>query len=120
MATLGRLTISPSEKTSAVTKQQEFLVRACNAVGLKITLNYEVRLKDGRAVSASAHIAGVGPPRGMLIFSSRSQVCDAESELTASGFGCSTYGEPAANEQFDLEGHLEMFADWNGGNLLVN
>jgi hypothetical protein len=102
-----------------VTKQQEFLLRACVAFGLKISIDHEVELASGHRVVAQAHIPDLGPHRGMLIFSSFDELSGAEKELVNSGYGYSVYGIPSPREEFDLESYAEMFVDWNGGQPLA-
>jgi hypothetical protein len=95
-------------------KQQDFLARACSALSLNIKLNFEVRLKSGQLLRSEALVEGVGPSRGMLVFSSYEDVAGAGNELMELGFGYSVYGPPRADEMFDLDSYREMFLDWSG------
>ncbi len=91
-------------------------MNACDALGLSISLDYDVVLSTaGRKIVAKAHISDLGPSRGMLVFSAPEEIHGFERELMELGYGYSVYGEPLPDEQFDLDSYIEMFSDWNGG-----
>jgi hypothetical protein len=96
-----------------VNKQQESLALACDAFGLTIVLDFEVRLRSGRMLKSEALVEGVGPPRGMLVFSTRDVVDGAGPELVAMGYGYSVYAPPPPGQAFDLGAYRELFAEWN-------
>jgi hypothetical protein len=98
-----------------VNKQQESLALACDALGLAIVLDFEVRLRSGRTLKSEALVEGVGPPRGMLVFSKEERVDGAGPELVAMGYGYSVYAPPPPGRAFDLDAYRAMFAKWNEG-----
>ncbi|MFA7542385.1 MAG: hypothetical protein WCZ02_09910, partial [Lysobacterales bacterium] len=85
------------------------------ALGLAVTFDVRVNLSSGREVFAGAHIAGLGPAKGMLVFPSLGRLNGTQDEILDKGYGYSVFGIPPDHEQFDLSSYIEMFEDWNGG-----
>lgn len=95
-------------------KEQEFLLRACAAFDLKASIDHEVTLPSGLRLMAQAHVADLGAPKGMLIFSTFDELSGAAKELVEAGYGYTVYKGALPNEEFDLGSFAEMFADWSG------
>jgi hypothetical protein len=95
-----------------MTRLQNDLVRAGKSLGLRIITPYEVTLPSGRNVVADALIPEIGSPKGMLIVQSYDAIEDITDEIVNCGYGYSVLDEPGADETFDLEAYVDMFADW--------
>lgn len=95
-----------------MTKLQTWVQRACDEVGLKVDLDFDVTFPDGRDVRSIARIRDIGDENGMLIFSNYEKVRGCFENLILLGYGYTVFGEPGGNEVFDLESYKEMFSDW--------
>lgn len=98
-------------------KTQEFLKKACEELGIKILINESIVLGSGSTINVDAHIVGIGPPQGMLVFSANKLSDEARKQLIDLGYGLSSFNEPSQNEDFDISSYIEMFSEWNGGAL---
>ena len=93
-----------------MTKKQEFLKNACDQCGLDIQLNVEVATLSGSNATADAVISQSNGLR-MFIFEITPDRTVLQ-KLREQGDGCSSFGEPLANEKFDLDSYVEMFREW--------
>lgn len=91
---------------------EQHLLRACEELGINISIGYCVQLDTGVQLCAAAHLPTLGSRRGMLIFKSSDEIEDSSDDLVRVGFGYSVIQEPKSDEQFDLDGYREMFEDW--------
>ena len=92
---------------------QEWLARAAAELGVRIVVGYVARLSDETAFPMQALFPDLGGALGMIVLDSADS-CDAVTRrrLVAQGFSISTFSEPLANEEFDVGGYAEMFAEW--------
>lgn len=96
-----------------MSKQQQYLMRAAQELGLRFTLDYVVTLPDGKAITFPAHFPDLSNPSGMLVANRSTEIDTATRKaLIDQGLGLSTYGEPPSNEIFEIEGYIEMFSEW--------
>ena len=95
-----------------MTKLQQWLSTACQAVGLPIDLAFVASLESGHEVHCVARIHGLGAPNGMLIVSNFDAVRSHLRDLERAHYGFSVLDEPSAKEEFDLNGYKDMFRDW--------
>jgi hypothetical protein len=95
-----------------MTRLQDELVRACEALGIRIDLGFKLPCPDGHEVQSIARIYNVGAPNGMLVVRSFEDVRKHQECLDLAGFGFSVLSEPGDREVFDLEGYREMFCEW--------
>lgn len=95
-----------------MTKLQERLVGACDALGLGIDLDFVAPLPSGTRVAALARIANLGGTNGMLIVGSFDEVRGVTDELVAAGYGYSVLSEPNRGEELDLGSFVDMFSEW--------
>lgn len=95
-----------------MTKLEDWLVRACDALRLPIDLGYAARLGDDVEVRSVARIQGVSDRGGMLVFRSYDDVRNFGDGLMRAGYGYTVLDEPRADESFDLNSFAEMFRDW--------
>ena len=89
-----------------------WLIRACNDLGLPAECDFEVVLADGVSLQSIVRIAYLGGQRGMLIFRSYEEIQPYAAELIRAGYGYSVLGDPREKEEFDLDSYVEMFSDW--------
>ena len=94
-----------------MTKRQEFLKNACDRLGLTIQLNVEVTLSSGNKTKADAVISQVNHKFRMFIFEDTTNSKEFQ-RLIDQGDGFTSFGEPGANEKFDLDSYAEMFREW--------
>jgi hypothetical protein len=95
-----------------MTKQQEWLTRACEFLGIGIDLDFKLRCADDHEIESVARIRGVGMPNGMLVIRSFDAVRKYQEYLEVAGYGYSVLTGPGDQETFDLEGYREMFCEW--------
>ena len=98
-----------------MTKLQEELLWACQALGIEIELDFIVVLKDGRKIQTAARIPSLGGYDGMLIVRSVdefSHICDS---FPVEKYGVSVLDEPDDNTEFNLDACKAMFIDWGYG-----
>ena len=94
-------------------KMQEWLYRASHELGLRVEVDYVVKLADGRSLVAKAYFPHLSNPGGILVFDWSDTVdASARRELAATGIGTSTFGAPSPDEKFDIESYRLMFAEW--------
>ena len=92
---------------------QEWLARAAQELGVRVFLAYVAALSDGRQVPTQALFPDLGGTLGTLVFDSADVVDrEAKRDLVAQGYSISTFSQPLAKEEFDLEGYAEMFSEW--------
>lgn len=93
-----------------MTKLQEELLMACQALGIDIELDFIVSLKGGKKIQTAARIPSLGGKEGMLIvksFDEFNQICN---NFPVEKYGVSTLDEP--RQEFNLDAIKEMFIDW--------
>jgi len=90
----------------------DWLVKACNELGLHADVGFLVVLADGHKVHTVARIRDLGDENGMLVVSTYNEVKAYLDEIARSGYGFSVLEEPSAHEIYDLDSHREMFRDW--------
>ena len=92
---------------------QEWLSRAAKELNLRIEVGREVKLSDGRTLTAQVYFPDLSNPGGILVFDWADDVDKkARRELDAKGIGASTFGEPGPKEHFDIDRYREMFSEW--------
>lgn len=69
-------------------------------------------LPDGTVLTPFARMCDLGAPKGMLLFTSFSEIRDYYESLLEQGFGFSVLTEPPPNEEFDIDTYREVFRDW--------
>ena len=91
----------------------QWLLRASEELGLRIIPGYCANLPDGGVIASKALFPDLGSFKGTLVFSSSDAPdrCVRE-RLKNEGYTMSTFSEPLQNEDFDLDGYAEMFAEW--------
>lgn len=94
-----------------MTKKQEILKNACDRFGLCIQQNVEVTLSSGNRTEADAVISQANRKFRMFIFENTTNSKEFQS-LVDQGDGYTSFDEPSANEEIDLEDYAEMFRDW--------
>ena len=95
-----------------MTTLQNWLLKACDALGLRADLAYVATLSDGQEVQTVARIRNLGAEHGMLVVRSYEDVRPFADCLARAGFGYSVLDEPGVDEVFDLDSFKEMFLDW--------
>ena len=95
-----------------MTRLENDLARACEALGIRIDLGFKLSCPDGHEVQSIARIHDVGAPNGMLVIGSFEEVREYRNYLDSAGFGYSVLHEPGDKEVFELEGYREMFCEW--------
>ncbi len=96
-----------------MSKLQEYLVRAAQALGLRLSLDYAITFADGKTISFEVYLPDLGRASGTLVTNSSFKLDSAKrQELLTRGIGLTTYGEPPPNEIFEIEGYIEMFSEW--------
>ena len=96
----------------SMTRRENDLTRACEALGIRIDLGFKLSCHDGHEVRSIARLHDVGAPNGMLVVGTFEEVQDYHSYLISEGFGYSVLDEPGDKEVFDLEIYREMFCEW--------
>ena len=94
---------------------QEGLARAAEELGLRIQLDFVIKLPSGRQILAPVYFPDLGSPKGMLVSPSREGLGDIRDEFLECGYGASFFDEPSLNEEYDVASYAEMFADWGWG-----
>lgn len=89
---------------------QARLVRAANALGLRIEAPWTVELRDGRTLSVQVFLPDLGGPKGMLVASS--DVFTSLPEHLLDEHGWSVLSEPTTDADYTTEGCAEMFTEW--------
>lgn len=95
-----------------MTRQEIYLKRACDEVGLTVDLGFDVACPDGHAIRSVARIRDIGDDNGMLIFNHAKEMWAYRECLTTLGYGYTAYDEPGEDSVFDLESYKELFRDW--------
>ncbi len=105
-------------KGSSMTRLENDLIRACEALGIKIDLGFKLSCPNGHEVRSIARLPHVGAASGMLVVGTFEEVEDHREYLDSEGFGYSVLDQPGDKEVFDLESYREMFCEWGwpGGN----
>src|SRR5438876_12185871 len=99
-----------------MTRLQSFLERACADLGLAIVAPVVLTVREGIQIHAEALIPQLGGAKGMIVVSRYEDLRGIASELPQLGYGYSVLSEPPPWENYDLESHAEMFAEWGWGN----
>lgn len=99
---------------------QSFLQRACNDLGLRIVIPFELEMSDGTKIQAQALLPQLGSANGIVIVKHYSDLKGAASQLSRMGYSYSVLDEPLSSEEFDLRAFAEMFSDWGWGNVTEN
>lgn len=92
-----------------MSKLTDWLLQACNILGLHVDIGFSITLSDGYKLQAVARIHDIGAVNGMLVVLNYNGHLD---ELIQLGYGYAVLEEPMENEVFDLESYREMFKDW--------
>jgi hypothetical protein len=79
---------------------------------LRIELQFELVLGEGRVVRTVARLPDLGAPMGMLIVRSYDEIATCSKELISAGYGYSVLDEPSPGEEFDSQSFRTMFRDW--------
>jgi hypothetical protein len=95
-----------------MTRLEDSLTRACDALGITIELGFKLACPDGYEVISIARIHGVGATNGMLVISRYEDVKTHQECLELAGFGFSVLSGPGDKEVFDLDVYREIFCDW--------
>lgn len=95
-----------------MTKILDWLVKACDELGLGIDAGYVIVLGNGHQIGTVARIRDLGAKNGMLIISQYSQVKQYQDEVKQLGYAFSVLDEPSPQESYDHESFIEMFHDW--------
>jgi hypothetical protein len=95
-----------------MTRLENDLATACEALGIRMDLGFKMSRSDGYEVRSIARIHNVGAPNGMLVVGSFEEVKDYCDYLHSAGFGFSVLDEPGDKEVFDLASYREMFCEW--------
>jgi hypothetical protein len=92
-------------------KNAERFWRACAELGLRAELGFTVTL-PGAVLYPFARICDLGAPKGMLLFTSSSEMKGQGEALVERGYGYSVLSEPRDDEEFDIDTFQEVFRDW--------
>lgn len=95
-----------------MTRLEDWLSRACNALGLQADIPFVANIENEHGVRAVARIHNLGANNGMLVVRSYEDVRPHAKELAKAGYGYSVLDEPRSDEAFDLDTFKEMFLDW--------
>ena len=95
-----------------MTRLEDDLAKACEALGIRMDLGFKMSCPDGYEVRSIARIHNVGAPNGMLVVGSFEEVEDYCDYLHSAGFGYSVLDEPGDKEVLDIESYREMFCEW--------
>ena len=90
----------------------DWLLKACDLLGLDADINFKVVVGNGRTLHAIVRIRSIGAENGMLIFGSFDEVSPYVDELLRAGYGFTVLSEPYVGEQFDLDSYRNLFRDW--------
>ena len=99
-----------------MTRQQEFLRRACSELGLQIEVPCVLELRPDCRISAQALLPQLGAENGMIVVRQYDDLCGAADEIVKEGFGYSVLDEPLPGEVYDRDSYMELFLDWGWGN----
>lgn len=93
---------------------QKRLFRSCEELGLKIQLDYPIKLNDGLDVTVPVLLPQLGANRGMIVVSSFDEALAIEKKLELHGlkneYGFSCLSD--FSDKFDRSISIEMFSDW--------
>jgi hypothetical protein len=95
-----------------MTTLETWLLRACDALGLKADLSFTVRMGSSADIRCVARIQNLGAENGMLVVHCYEDVRPYVDQLAKAGYGYSVLDEPREDEVFDLDSFQEMFRDW--------
>ena len=95
-----------------IAKLDSWLLRACDALGLRADVPFVVTIGSGHHIQCVARIRDIGAGNGMLVVRRYEDVRPHAEQLAKAGFGYSVLDEPAEAEVFDLDTFQEMFRDW--------
>jgi hypothetical protein len=100
-------------------KMQDWLLRAARELGVRIEVNFVVKLPSGRELASQAHFPDFCAPMGLLVFRWEDDLASASEDarmaraaLAEMGYAVSTFDEPSEKETFDIAGYVEMFSEW--------
>ena len=91
---------------------QEHLVEAGSQLGIKVVAPHEIEVDSGRRVMVDAWLPELGDRSGMIVVRNFSTIGPFVKNLDDMGYGFSSFNEPSPDEDFDLEGYVELFNDW--------
>ena len=92
---------------------QQWLARSAEELGVRIVVGHVVHLPNGMAFPTQALFPDLGGALGMLVLNSADTLdVLTRNALTDQGFSISAFSEPLPNEEFDIGGYAEMFAEW--------
>ena len=95
-----------------MTTLENWLIKACNLLGLSIEIGFAVPLSNGEFLRSVCRILSIGSENGMLVFRPYDEIQEYAKELVQKGYGYTVIDEPRSDEAFDLDSFKEMFADW--------
>jgi hypothetical protein len=95
-----------------MTQLATWLWKACSELGLRIELQFELVLGEGRVLRTVARLPDLGAPKGMLIVKSYDEIKTYSQELISAGYGYSVLDDPSPDEAFDSQSFQTMFRDW--------
>lgn|GEM_PF-1481320 len=95
-----------------MTRLQSDLSKVCGELGLRIVIPFKLTCSDDLEIVGKALLPQLGALNGTIILTDFSDVKGKEDELRALGYTASVLTEPSDEEDYDLDGWIEMFADW--------
>jgi hypothetical protein len=99
-----------------MTTQAEHLSCACQELGLRIEVPFNVELRAGLTISARALLPELGAENGMIVVSHYDDLYGASDEIQSAGYGYSVLEDPLEGEVYDRDSYMELFLDWGWGN----
>jgi hypothetical protein len=79
----------------------------------RVFLAYAAVVSDRKQIPTQALFPDLGGALGNLVFDSVDFLDpEARRDLVEQGYGISTFAQPLAKQEFDLEGYAEMFSEW--------
>lgn len=95
-----------------MTRLQSRLVSVAHILNIRIVTDFEFQLSSGEKVVFDLLLLDFGAPRGTLVTSSSEAVAKCRREISDAGFGYSILSEPKSEDDYTVEGCVEMLSEW--------
>lgn len=102
----------PNSRSRPMKRRRDWLQHGASKLGVRVEFDFRPTLAHVPNLTPVARLPDFGAPNGMLVFLAYDQVQSYTQQLLEAGYGFSVLGEPAINQEFDLDAFRDMLIDW--------
>lgn len=95
-----------------MTRLQEFLMHACNDLGLRIECPFKLVIGSDYEIDAVALLPQLGAAKGMIIVNRYKDLQGRDGDIVRRGYGYSVLQDPFSHETYDVNLFIDLFSDW--------